>query len=74
MEKEPADTQDLRQRAALRRSLADLAAAGVGETVLAGLREQVAAVEQRIRTEGGAAVAGDVTPGRDFVGRDQFVQ
>ena len=74
MEKEPADTQDLRQLAALRRSLADLAAAGVGEAALAFLREQISAVERQIHTGGGAAVAGDVTPGRDFIGRDQFVQ
>ncbi len=68
------DVSDLeRQLAALRSALAGLAAAGVPETAQASLREQAAAVERQIHTGGGAAVSGDVTAGRDFVGRDQFV-
>ncbi len=63
-----------RQLAALERSLADLAAAGVGEAALAALKQQAAEVRQRISTAGGAYTGRDVSAGRDFVGRDQFVQ
>jgi formylglycine-generating enzyme required for sulfatase activity len=71
---QPSQDELQRQLAILERSLADLAAAGVGEAALASLRQQAADIRQQIDTGGGAFVGGGVdTRGGDFVGRDQVV-